>query len=63
MLTPIILIWLQDGGPSLSDMVAVGEGDFSKALAQALQDKVLFIECFVALFLMSHNMVLISLLK
>ncbi|KAK9941861.1 hypothetical protein M0R45_007554 [Rubus argutus] len=30
----------KDGGPSLSDMVAVGEGDFSKALAQALQDKV-----------------------
>ncbi|XP_062023338.1 uncharacterized protein LOC133739572 isoform X2 [Rosa rugosa] len=30
----------KDGDPSLSDMVAVGEGDSSKALAQALEDKV-----------------------
>ncbi|PRQ22664.1 hypothetical protein RchiOBHm_Chr6g0252731 [Rosa chinensis] len=30
----------KDGDPSLSDMVAVGEGDFSRARAQALQDKV-----------------------
>ncbi|KAL6209957.1 hypothetical protein ACLB2K_020895 [Fragaria x ananassa] len=30
----------KDGDSSLSDMVAVGEGDSSRALAQALQDKV-----------------------
>ncbi|KAM5549661.1 hypothetical protein ABKV19_000874 [Rosa sericea] len=30
----------KDGDPSLSDMVAVGEGDSSRALAQALEDKV-----------------------
>lgn len=46
MLVAIVLIWLQDGDSSLSDMVAVGEGDSSRALAQALQDKVFYKEYF-----------------